>query len=814
MPQSSDELFDPPGTPSANEDDSRDSAISLTPREAVAIIRRRWPVVLAVFTVVVAFGGWRTWRQPRVYESTATVRFQQTAPPVQGMGQQMPMRSFGVDPLQSEQLLIKSQSVAERVARRAGIRLRIAGQARSRREVFGDSVPYVDDGARNGEYRLTFRERDYALSSGGTEFGSAPYGTRLTTAGLSLFVPQRPAFKESSILLLVSPLHEAAGIVRGGLLTRAIPQTDVVEITYRGLDPVIVRDVANATALSYAEFSSEMAKTSASSKTQFIESSLDEQKSQLAAAQLQLQAFKERNQTSDVSAEIAALFENIHRFEGERRSALIEKTVYQQLLGKLTQADTIDEDLRKLAGTEAITKNAYIANLYTRWFELLKDREELLAGGRSPEHLDVLSMDKLITRTKEDLQAASRHYLEGVESRLASYDQTIAELRRQGERYPPMESEQARLMADVRTMERMYADLQSQYQLARIAESADGATVRIVDEAPLPAFAVAPNRKRALAFAVLVGLALGIGLALLIEKLDDSVKSPDELLTRFQLPVLGQIPAIRASERGTNAAPLNRLVSHFDPRSVVAEAYRSLRTNLAFARARSKVRTLVLTSPGPADGKSTTVANLATTFAQQGQRTLLIDGDLRRAVLDKTFSIPRSPGLTELIVGAAVLDDAVHPTTVENLFVMGSGQLPPNPSELLGSDRMREVLAEVREQFDIVLFDSPPLLAVTDAAVLSTIVDGAILVVRTGSTTRQAVRRAAAHLRAVHARVLGAVLNDIDVKSGSYYGGYGYYYYAYQSNETPGAGSNGDGNGTGMMGRLRKLTGQGAKGGQ
>jgi capsular exopolysaccharide synthesis family protein len=223
---------------------------------------------------------------------------------------------------------------------------------------------------------------------------------------------------------------------------------------------------------------------------------------------------------------------------------------------------------------------------------------------------------------------------------------------------------------------------------------------------------------------------------------------------------------------------------------VVAEAYRSLRTNLAFARAQSRLRTIVLTSPGPADGKSTTAANLAITFAQQGQKTLLVDADLRRAVLDKTFSVPRTPGLTDVIVGVASFEDGVHATSVENLFVMGSGQLPPNPSELLGSARMKEVLAQARDAFDIVLFDSPPLLAVTDAAVLSTIVDGAILVVRTGSTTREAVRRAVALLRNVHSRLLGAVLNDIDVNSGSYYGGsYGYYYYSYQAHDGNGGGS-------------------------
>jgi len=774
-----------------------ENASGLTAREVIAVIRRRWLLVLTVFAIVTGLGAWRTLRQPLIYQSTATVRFQQPTPAVQGIGGPSPVRNYMIDPLQSEQLLIKSQSVAERAAVGAGLRLNIVRPPRSRLEVFGDSIPKVDSAAPNGEYSLNFGPTGYTLSAGRTTLGTAPYDTPLHAAGLALFVPRHPSFKEDHVILSVNPLSAAADAVRGTVATRVIPQTDVIEISYQGTDPAMVRDAANAVADAYAQFSSELQTTSARTKTAFILQSLASQKRSLDSTQSRFQAFKESHQTSDVTQEVAALFGQIRDLEGQRQIATVERSVYQQLLGKLTQADTVDDDLRKLAGTEAITKNSYVGTLYTRWFDLLKQREELLATGKAPNHPDVQAIDKLITRTKNDLQAASGDYLKGIESRLASYNETIGTLRTEAEKYPPLESEQARLMADVQTAQTTYDNLLAQYQLARIAESADGATVRVVDAAPLPLFAVAPNRKRAAMMAMMLGLALGIGVAIGLDRLDDSVKSPDELPNRFQLPVLGQIPAIRVSDKQANSnIPLSRLVSHVDPRSVVAEAYRSLRTNIAFARAQSRARTLVLTSPGPADGKSTTVANLAITFAQQGQRTLLVDADLRRAVLDKTFSVPRTPGLTEVIVGVSPLDQAVHQTTVENLFVMASGQLPPNPSELLGSDRMREVLAEAREAFDVVLFDSPPLLAVTDAAVLSTMVDGAILVVRVGSTSREAVRRAAAHLRAVHSRVLGAVLNDIDASTGGYYGGYGYYAYAYHAHteESPT-----------LRGRLRKI---------
>jgi len=335
-------------------------------------------------------------------------------------------------------------------------------------------------------------------------------------------------------------------------------------------------------------------------------------------------------------------------------------------------------------------------------------------------------------------------------------------------------------------------------QRARIAESSESGYVTVIDQATSPFAPISPNRRRIFLTALIFGAILGLGAAVVLENLDDSVKSPDEVREQFGLPVVGTIPGIKDSdvpgENGVEVA--RRLATHFDPRSPVAEAYRSLRTNLAFARAHEQMRVLVLTSPGPADGKSTTVANLAITFAQQGQRTLLVDGDLRRAVLDRMFKVPRSPGLTDVLVGRAQLRDVIHATEIEHLSVVGSGPFPPNPSELLGSSAMREVLNYAKAEFDVVLIDSPPLLAVTDAAVLATMADGAILVIRVGSTAKAAVRRAIAQLQTVHGRIVGAVLNDVDLRSGAFSGSYGYYYYYYY-----GEGSR---NGRGPIARLRE----------
>lgn len=787
-------------------DDLSDEPRGLSLREVIVALRRRWWLVLLLAGGILAVGTVHTWRQPRLYQATTTVRLQAAQAPISGVPTGTPRLDYRIDPLLSEQVVIKSQQVAERTARALGLEVAITQpQGIHWSNLFGDSHPRVDESLAHGTFTLRLDANDYALRPAGGTFVTAPYGDSISVAGLTLALQQRPKVDSREITLSILPLSEAAGLIAGGIDTHVLPSTDLIEISYTGADPAQVRDVTNTIARTYQAFSTEGTRESAVQKTRFIDQSLREQERALSAAQDALKQFKEANQTADASDEAKALFKSINDFETERQQLLTEQKVYASLMGKVAAADTVDDELRRLAGTGILQKNAAIEAKFDSWQDLLKKRQALvLTTGVNANNPDVQRYDQAISEAKQGLRAATQVYLQGLQTRLESLEQTVAQMKSQSEKYPPLEAEQAKLDANVQTAEKMYVDLQSQLQLARIAQSADGGTVRIIDEATLPAFAVSPNRKRAFLMYLLFGLVAGVGSAVGLERLDDSVRSPLELGEHYRLPVLGLIPGIKPSELPDigNAPGLNRIVTHADPRSPVAEAYRSLRTNLAFARSDHGLRTVVLTSPGPADGKSTTVANLAITFAQQGQRTLLVDADLRRAVLDKTFGISRTPGLTDVIIGEKKLGEAVVATQVPNLSVLPSGQLPPNPSELLGSSAMRSVIDQASADFDMVLFDSPPLLAVTDAAVLSTMVDGAILIARMGTTQRKALWRAVTQLRAVRANILGGVLNDVSAQVGAYYGGYGYYYYYAYQNE-------GAQNGqqlSGVLGRLKRLT--------
>jgi len=748
-------------------------------RNAVAAIRRRWWVVVAIFLAVLLVTAWRVSRQTRLYQALAVIQIDQAQRPLSGLDPMGPM-DYRIDPIQSAQELIKSQEIADRVASVLGLRLVIVRPAKVLRStVLGETIPVVDSTVSYGEFTLRFGDDTYALTANGRTLSSARYGAPVRGGGVSLTVPSRPDIDATEVVMALMPLRAASAGVRGGIVARGRPQTNIVEIFYAGADPVAVQQIANHVAGAYRDFSIEHRQREAASRTQIILLSLNEQRRRLDSAQNAVQAFKERERLSNVSAEQSALIASIKRFEDDRDALLIERGVYEHLLGHLGPADTSTAELRRLAATPAIRNNDYVRVLNDRWYNLLLEREKLLNSRLTQRAGEVKDLDSLIVGTKEELRTASELYLRSVQSRLSALDARIASLRQQMKRYPPLETQEAKLLGDVRMIQSVYDELQSEYQRARIAQSVGATNVRIIDEAVRPWAPISPNRKRIYLTAIILGTILGLAAAVAVEQFDDSVKSPDQIREQFDVPVLGTIPEIKElGARSNGERADSRVVTHLDPRSPVAEAYRSLRTNLAFARAHEPLRTVVLTSPGPADGKSTTVANLAITFAQQGQRTLLVDADLRRAVLDELFDVPRSPGLTDVLVGRATLPAVVRQTAIENLSVVGSGPFPPNPSELLGSAAMRTVLREATETFDVVLLDSPPLLAVTDAAVLATMVDGAIVVVRMEKTPRSSVRRAINQLETVHGRLVGAVLNDVDYRHGAY-SGYGYYYYYY-----------------------------------
>jgi non-specific protein-tyrosine kinase len=304
----------------------------------------------------------------------------------------------------------------------------------------------------------------------------------------------------------------------------------------------------------------------------------------------------------------------------------------------------------------------------------------------------------------------------------------------------------------------------------------------VVDPASTPIEPAAPRILLNTLIAGLVGLLIALGLAFLFDYLDDTVKSTEDVEAVAGLPTLGTITKMRGAK---GRSEIYRLATLLYPRAPVAEAYRSLRTNVEFAAVDAPVRTLLVTSAIPGEGKTTTAANLAVVFAQAGRRTLLLDADFRKPGVHRIFDLSNAHGLSDLLRSDdASLEEVAQTTEQDNLRVLATGPLPPNPAELLASQRMRTILDRLAGSAELVIIDSPPLQAVTDAAILASITDGTIFVVDAGRTRRGAVRNAREALAKAEARVLGVVLNRMSEKSSG-----GYYYYDYS--EPYGAGAKG-----------------------
>jgi capsular exopolysaccharide synthesis family protein len=341
------------------------------------------------------------------------------------------------------------------------------------------------------------------------------------------------------------------------------------------------------------------------------------------------------------------------------------------------------------------------------------------------------------------------------------------------------------LKRDLETYRTLYEGLMQKMKEAGVSAGLKSNNFRIVDVARVPMVPIEPNIPRNLAFAFMLGLTSGVGLAFLLEGLDNTVRTTEQAQMISGLPPLGMIPlGSRTAREGPNAKRLViaaskeavELVTQVRPQSQMAESYRALRTSLLLSNLGAPPKVIMITSALPQEGKTTTSINCAVVLAQKGIRVLLIDADLRRPSIHKTLGMGPRSGLSNVLTGSATLQQTITRSNIlPNLSILPAGTPPPNPAELLASQNMREVLEELRGQYDHIVVDTPPTLSVTDAVVLSPRADAIVLVIRSGQTTKQALRRSRDILMQVNAKVSGVLLNAVDLSSPDYY-----YYYEYQ----------------------------------
>ncbi len=635
---------------------------------------------------------------------------------------------------------------------------------------------------------------------------------------LSVFGASDTAKEEITFDDMVEDLRERITIT-------PIRDTDMIEIRVSAASPEEATFITNTLATAYSEKNRLSSQEEVRLVKNFLEDQLSSIKNQLGKSEDELKHFKQSEKVVALSKETEELIKKLAEFESQYNEALTDYNSNQQRLVYINKQLNMSKgniDLQNISSTpyfEALKKQIgelqgkrafYVTNLinqsvyreddpqihkYDTQIEALNTqlRDEIIKLAKV-DVLDPMALSSSLLQRKIELEAG----LQALEPKLEALKGIVAEYSRQLETLPEKSLLLARLERAATVDEKIYLMMEEKYQESRITEVGQLGQVRIIDPARAPSIPIRPKKKLNLVLGALLGLGLGFGLTFLFEFMDNTVRSIEDV-EKIGVTVLGSIPVIKEDEalkrlkilpehmNGKNGAlgseeakaTAARLITHFAPKSPISEAYRTFRTNLQYTKLDKELRALLVTSPGPGEGKSTSVSNLAITMAQMGSRVLLIDSDLRRPVLHSIFKVDRRVGLSNVLVGRATIEEAVQKTEIDNLFVMPCGTLPPNPSELLASNAMTRTLEELKARYDIVLFDSPPIIAVTDAAVLGSRLDGVILVVKSGQTDREATHRAVTLLKNVNTRILGALLNGVQIESmyGSYYYYYHYYYY-------------------------------------
>ncbi len=459
----------------------------------------------------------------------------------------------------------------------------------------------------------------------------------------------------------------------------------------------------------------------------------------------------------------------------------------------------------------AVLQNAVIGRLKEQ-LTTLEGEHRQLGQTFKPEYPRMVRIEENLRQLRQQLAVETRRVVQGLEADYRAALRTEQEIQKAVDEHRALArrlgeemGEYSLLRREVDTSRELYTSLLTRLKETGVSAALLTSNISVVDRAEIPLAPSKPKPAQNLLLAAIVGLFGGVGLAFFFEYLDTSIRDVKEVESVLRVPTLGLVPSQEALDaRRARRRPLPAgaaepapfaLVSHVEVGSILAESFRSLRTSLLFSSPDHPPRTLMVTSLEPGDGKTSLATNLAIVLAQLGTgEVLLVDGDMRRPRLHELLEVPQAPGLSTFLTGQAELEAVVRPTSIPNLSVIPSGEVPLNPAELLSSARLTKAAGELERRFAHVVFDAPPLFGVSDAGVLAPRVEGVVLVLRHGRASRDAAQRAVAHLAAVRARLLGVILNDVDVRrSGAGY--YGYYggYYGYYGSGTGAAGAKGPG---------------------
>jgi polysaccharide biosynthesis transport protein len=684
-------------------------------------IRKRWPFIIlaAIVGTVVAFVY--TYRQPKIYESACQVIIEPMAPQVLPGAKDVVELGTGTywankEFYETQYRIVQSTAVGQRTAEKLGLQF----------------------------------DPDYAIKPGAS-------------------------------------LNDLGRMVAGQVSVKPLKDSRLALITVTDRKPQRAALISNTIADTYIEYNLDYKLEGARSAMAWLAEQESELKRQLEQSELKLYQFKkERNllavSLDDKQSMLSQNLATVNTRLTELRIKIIEQDAKRRMIelarDNLNEAETLPE----------IRANETITALRDSFVQLSKDLSDLTSK-YGPEHPRMKAIAAQMGSIKKAYQAEIDGFLAAADKEyrvMLDNERSLKTLMEQQKReaieVSKIEVEYKPLQRASEQNAKMYGIISSRQKEIDITGPMKTNNVRVLERAIVPTSPVRPKPIQNLMVGLVLGLGTGIALAFLIEALDNTLKTQQDVEQFLGVPVLGLVPLIAGAP---NSEPVNDsdhlrerdLGVFLDPKSVAAECCRSIRTNILFMSPDRPLRTIMVTSPSPQEGKTTTAINLGVTMAEAGGRVLIIDTDMRRPRLHRSFGVPNQTGISTVIVGKATLEDSIKRTDVPNLDVLTCGPVPPNPSELLHTERFKAVIDDCAKLYDRIILDSPPTSAVTDPAVLGNLSDGVVLVVKAGETTRDAAMHARRQLVTAKARLFGVVVNAIDFSNPAY--GYEYYYRNY-----------------------------------
>lgn len=767
----------------------------LTLRDYIGIIiERRWLVITCV--AVTTLGALLlSLNLPKYYE--ARVRFKldlSESKPMFFSEIYMPKR---VDPVESQLEIITSRTLARTVVNKLNLNFEV----KNNKDRYFDSLILAEN-FPSGKYNLVFHSREFSfVDKKGAELGKGVVGKNFTIDGLSFTISDKPS---EDLKITIKDLDKSAEELLEIIHASQIKNTYLVLLKAKSQSPELAARIANTLAREYINYSLATIREAARGSKEFIESQISTFGEELNKAEEQLREFKEKTGIFLLDESAKEIITSLAQYEVAKEQAVVELYEMESSIDNLEEELSKDEATygayKRMALFPTISNSPIIVSLKEKLRELEVKRQELLRGDE--KSLELTEVENKIKETEIAIESTTQKIvLAGpsvsdpifqsiihqiitnqtraiaLQSRIDALNHIIARQNYRLKQLPEAEVQLAQLERQKMANEEIYTMLLGKLEESKIAESMQISEARIIDVAMIPDHPVSPKPRQNTVIGFVFGLLVGVGLALLLEQLDTSIKSSKEIEELTGLSVLATIPLVKDNDR-------THIPTIEEPHSQIAEAYRILRTNIAFAATAKPIKSLLVTSTLPQEGKTTTCINLCITLAQQGHDTVLLDCDFRRPMLHHYFSshITNSKhGLSDVLLGKLKLSDAIVKSTTEKLSFVTSGTIPSNPAELLGSSKMKDLLDTLKGKFEFVVIDAPPALGVADARVLGRIADGIVVVVMAKKTHRDGVLEIKDELERSGEKIIGFVLNGVDFTRHYYRNRYYYYYPSHKS---------------------------------